>query len=486
MHARPNLLIVDDDVLILECFRYAFAEQSYSVSTATTAKEAIELFRQGSFDVVITDIRLLDSTGLKLLQDLHALDLKIPVILMTGQGTADTAIQAMRKGAFEYLLKPLQLDEVQMVVERALVSSRMSRASATIAVDPLTNDGEQLVGQCPAMQEVYRQIGRVAGQSVTVLILGESGTGKEVVARAIYQYSKRAEQPFLAINCAAIPENLLESELFGHERGSFTGAERKRIGKFEQCDGGTLFLDEIGDMTPLTQTKVLRVLQDQQFERVGGQEKVCTDVRLIAATNRNLNEMMEQQTFRSDLYYRLNIYTIVLPPLRERSGDLPLLIEYFLRRFSKELGKTVQEVSPEAMQRLADYSWPGNLRELQSVLKHAVIEATGPVLFPEFLPKAFPGRADLLSPPSGEKTADAYQLENVLIRLIHQQISLKTETLYDDVIQQIERILLVESLHHVDGNISRAATLLGISRSTLRVKLAALGILLDRSVRMKD
>jgi len=321
---------------------------------------------------------------------------------------------------------------------------------------------------------------------VTVLILGESGTGKEVVARAIYQYSKRAEQPFLAINCAAIPENLLESELFGHERGSFTGAERKRIGKFEQCDGGTLFLDEIGDMTPLTQTKVLRVLQDQQFERVGGQEKVCTDVRLIAATNRNLNEMMEQQTFRSDLYYRLNIYTIVLPPLRERSGDLPLLIEYFLRRFSKELGKTVQEVSPEAMQRLADYSWPGNLRELQSVLKHAVIEATGPVLFPEFLPKAFPGRADLLSPPSGEKTADADQLENVLIRLIHQQISLKTETLYDDVIQQIERILLVESLHHVDGNISRAATLLGISRSTLRVKLAALGILLDRSVRMKE
>jgi two-component system nitrogen regulation response regulator GlnG len=379
-----------------------------------------------------------------------------------------------------------------MVVERALVSSRMSRRSATIAANPLTNDGDQLVGQCPAMQEVYRQIGRVAGQSVTVLILGESGTGKEVVARAIYQYSKRAEQPFLAINCAAIPENLLESELFGHERGSFTGAERKRIGKFEQCHGGTLFLDEIGDMTPLTQTKVLRVLQDQQFERVGGHEKVCTDVRLIAATNRNLAEMMEHQTFRSDLYYRLNVYTIHLPPLRERNGDLPLLIEYFLRRFSKELGKTVQEVSADTLQRLADYSWPGNLRELQSVLKHAVIEATGPVLLSEFLPKTFPGRSDSLLPRPAANTTDAVnttdidQLENRLLRFIHQQISLKTETLYDDVIQQIERILLVESLHHVDGNISRAATLLGISRSTLRVKLAALGILLDRSVRMNE
>jgi two-component system nitrogen regulation response regulator GlnG len=486
MQSLPNLLIVDDDILILECFRYAFAEQAFSLSTATTAKEAIERFRQGSFDVVITDIRLPDSTGLKLLQDLHALDPKIPVILMTGQGTADTAIEAMRKGAFEYLLKPLQVDEVQMVVERALVSSRMSKTSATIAADPLTNDGDQLVGQCPAMQEVYRQIGRVAGQSVTVLILGESGTGKEVVARAIYQYSKRAEQPFLAINCAAIPENLLESELFGHERGSFTGAERKRIGKFEQCHGGTLFLDEIGDMTPLTQTKVLRVLQDQQFERVGGQEKVCTDVRLIAATNRNLAEMMEHQTFRSDLYYRLNVYTIHLPPLRERNGDLPLLIEYFLRRFSKELGKTVQEVSADAMQRLAEYSWPGNLRELQSVLKHAVIEATGPVLLSEFLPKTFPGRSDSLLPRPAANTTDMDQLENSLLRFIHQQISQKTETLYDDVIQQIERILLVESLHHVDGNISRAATLLGISRSTLRVKLAALGILLDRSVRMNE
>ena len=486
MLTLPNLLIVDDDILILECFRYAFAEQSFSLTTATTAKEAIELFRKGSFDAVITDIRLPDSTGLKLLQDLHAVDPKIPIILMTGQGTAGTAIEAMRKGAFEYLLKPLQVDEVQLVVERALVSSRMSRASATLAVNPLTNDGEQLVGQCPAMQEVYRQIGRVAGQSVTVLILGESGTGKEVVARAIYEYSKRAEQPFLAINCAAIPENLLESELFGHERGAFTGAERKRIGKFEQCDGGTLFLDEIGDMTPLTQTKVLRVLQDQQFERVGGQEKVCTDVRLIAATNRNLTEMMEHQTFRRDLYYRLNVYTIDLPPLRERNGDLPLLIDYFLKRFSKEMGKTVQEVSPDAMRRLAEYPWPGNLRELQSVLKHAVIEATGPVLFPEFLPKTFPGRADPLSPLPVGNAADSDHLENGLIQLIRQQIRLKTETLYDDVIQQIERILLVESLNHADGNISRAATLLGISRSTLRVKLAALGILLDRSVRMKE
>ena len=384
----PKLLVVDDDTLILDCFRYAFPPELLSLETATTAAEALSLFRQQSFDAVITDVRLPDSSGLQLLQDLQTLDGKVPVILMTGHGTANTAIEAMRRGAFEYLLKPLDLDALQSVVDRALETSRMTRTLVKIARDTEPDQGvdDLLVGQCPAMQEVYRQIGRVAGQDVTVLILGESGTGKEVVARAIYQYSKRADKTFLAINCAAIPENLLESELFGHEKGSFTGAERKRIGKFEQCDGGTLFLDEIGDMTPLTQTKVLRVLQDQQFERVGGQEMVRTNVRLIAATNRHLTEMMEHGTFRSDLYYRLNVYTIHLPPLREREGDLPLLVNHFLKRFSRELGKDVRSLSPEAMDLLTDYPWPGNLRELQSVLKHAVVEATGPVILSEFLP----------------------------------------------------------------------------------------------------
>ena len=480
----PKLLVVDDDTLILDCFRYTFPADQIEVETAKTAGEAVSLFRNRSFDVVVTDVRLPDCSGLKLLQDLQELDRKVPVILMTGHGTANTAIEALRKGAFEYLLKPLDLDALQSVIDRALESSRMVRTPAKIAVDTESDEGDLLVGQCPAMQEVYRQIGRVAGQDVTVLILGESGTGKEVVARAIYQYSKRLDRPFLAINCAAIPENLLESELFGHEKGSFTGAERKRIGKFEQCDGGTLFLDEIGDMTPLTQTKVLRVLQDQQFERVGGNEMVRTNVRLIAATNRNLTEMMEQETFRSDLYYRLNVYTIRLPPLRERNGDLPLLISHFLKRFSLESGKNVREVSPEAMKLLSNYTWPGNLRELQSVLKHAVVEANGPVVVPEFLPETV-READNPSGPTVGSENDLLT-DDGIIRFIHKRIKEGTETLYDDVIQRVERILLMELLQEFEGNISRASALLGISRSTLRTKLAALGINLDRSVRMNE
>ena len=484
----PNLLVVDDDKLILECFKYAF-EAEVTLFTATTASEARQLFSQNTLDAVVTDIRLPDSSGLDLLKKLRAMDSRVPVILMTGHGSANTAIEAMRQGAFEYLLKPLELDNLQAVIERAFETSRMSRTPAKIAdeTEDEATSGDLLVGRCPAMQEVYRQIGRVAGQDVTVLILGESGTGKEVVARAIYQYSKRADRQFLAINCAAIPENLLESELFGHEKGSFSGAERRRIGKFEQCEGGTLFLDEIGDMTPLTQTKVLRVLQDQQFERVGGNELVRTNVRLIAATNRNLTEMMEKGTFRGDLYYRLNVYTIHLPPLREREGDLPLLIDHFRRRFNHELDKNIVQISPEARGLLLNYTWPGNLRELQSVLKHAVVEATGPVLLPEFLPENVrgailnkPGAAAASTPAAGAGSP------NELIDYIHKRLAAGTETLYDEVIQNVERTLLTEVLHSVEGNISRAATILGISRSTLRIKLAALGINLDRTVRIEE
>ncbi len=479
----PRLLVVDDDRLILDCFRYAFPPEQIGIETATSVAEALALFRQQPFDVVVADIRLPDASGLQLLQDLQVIDCRVPVILMTGHGTANTAIEAMRSGAFEYLLKPLDVDVLDGVIDRALEASRMSRTPAKISSDDETDStaGDLLVGQCPAMQEVYRQIGRVAGQDVTVLILGESGTGKEVVARAIYQYSKRADKPFLAINCAAIPENLLESELFGHEKGSFTGAERKRIGKFEQCDGGTFFLDEIGDMTPLTQTKVLRVLQDQQFERVGGNEMVQTNVRLIAATNRNLLEMMGLGTFRSDLYYRLNVYTIQLPPLRDRMGDLPLLVHHFLSRFSRELDKPVLQISAEAMELLLRYQWPGNIRELQSVLQHAAVEASGQVILPEFLPENVRGATS-----AGPQTPNEVQNDDELIRFIHQRIRAGTESLYDEVIQRVERTLLTELLHQVSGNISRAATILGISRSTLRVKLSALGINLDRSVRMTE
>lgn len=485
---KPALLVVDDDELILNCFRYAFPPDEFDLQTARTAGEALAQFQQKPCDVVISDVRLPDASGLEVLSKLHALDARVPVILMTGHGTSNIAIEAMRQGAFEYLLKPLDLDALQSVIDRALDAARLTRTPVKLGGDRAASpdDHDLLVGQCPAMHDVYRQIGRVAGQDVTVLILGESGTGKEVVARAIYQYSKRADRPFVAINCGAIPETLLESELFGHERGAFTGADRKRIGKFEQCNGGTLFLDEIGDMTPLTQTKVLRVLQEQEFERVGGNETIRTNVRLIAATNRNLSEMIERGTFRRDLYYRLNVYSIRLPPLRERTGDIPLLVDYFLRRFSRELGKDVQQIAPEAIDLLREYSWPGNIRELQSALKHAVVEATGPVILPDFLPENV--RRKPLAPPAARRVPvpDAETLDAELIRLIHQRIREGTENLYEEMAQRMERTLFTELLQQVDGNISRASAILGISRSTLRTKLAALGIHLDRSVRMTE
>ena len=387
----PRILVVDDESLILNSFRFAFPAPQYEVVTASCGRQAIDLFQQVSPDVVICDIKLPDMTGIDLFHKLHSDDPKVTVILMTGHGTAATAIDAMRAGAFEYVLKPLDPDTLIPLVESAAETSRLMRVPAQLPSDQMSyataeNTADVLIGACPAMQEVYRAIGRVAPQNVTVLIRGESGTGKEVVARAIYNYSLRSDKSFLAINCAAIPEQLLESELFGHERGAFTGADRKRIGKFEQCSGGTLFLDEIGDMTPLMQTKVLRVLQDQQFERVGGNETIRTDVRLIAATNRDLEPMIANRDFRSDLFYRLNVYSINLPPLRERGDDIRLLAEQFCRTFSKELGKPITHMSPETSRVLAQYRWPGNVRELQSVIKHAILEATGPVLVPAFLP----------------------------------------------------------------------------------------------------
>src|SRR5207237_4046840 len=265
------------------------------------------------------------------------------------------------------------------------VARRMRQPAVVAEAAPDPDVEGAIVGTCPAMREVYKAIGRVAAQDVPVLITGESGTGKELVAHAVYQHGPRAKAPFLALNCAAIPENLLESELFGHEKGAFTGADRRRIGKFEQCNGGTLFLDEIGDMPSATQAKMLRVLQEQAFERVGGNETIRTDVRLIAATHRDLKAWSEEGKFRPDLYYRLGVFTIHLPPLRERGNDLPLLVRHYLRRFSRELGRDVQEIAPEALERLRNYAWPGNIRELQSVLKQALLRATGPLLLPAFL-----------------------------------------------------------------------------------------------------
>jgi DNA-binding NtrC family response regulator len=388
----------------------------------------------------------------------------------------------MRQGAYDYLLKPVDLQKLDRVIGEALKVARLMREPAVIVgTRPDDNQpGEGIVGSSRAMQEVYKAIGRVADQTVPVLITGESGTGKELVARAIYQHGSRAKAPFLALNCAAIPETLLESELFGHEKGAFTGAERRRIGRFEQANGGTLFLDEIGDMPLSAQAKLLRVLQEQAFERLGGGETIRTDVRLIAATHRDLNAWSAEGKFRLDLYYRLGVFAIHLPPLRERGDDLALLVQFYLRRGSRDLGREVREVAPEALERLRGYSWPGNVRELQSVLKQALLRTHGPVLLPDFLPElpettGTPGAP--VSPSGGGFDPEAF---------IRQRLGPDSRDLYAEFHQDLDRLLLPRVLEYTGGNQHRAALLLGIARQTLRAKLRDLGLHMARSVEANE
>jgi DNA-binding NtrC family response regulator len=397
--------------------------------------------------------------------------------MVTVARSSDSAIEAMRHGAYDYLLKPIDLQKLDRVITEALKVSRLMREPATIvpagAETPPDEElpGEAIIGCCPGMQEAYKAIGRVADQTFPVLITGESGTGKELVARAIYQHGPRAKAPFLALNCAAIPENLLESELFGHEKGAFTGADRRRIGKFEQVSGSTLFLDEIGDMPLALQAKILRLLQEQAFERVGGNETIRTDVRLIAATHRDLKAWSAEGKFRPDLFYRLGVFTIHLPPLRERGDDLPVLAQHYVRRFSRELGREVRQVAPEAMTRLRGYSWPGNIRELQSVLKQALLQASGTTLLPAFLPEPLGGAAEVA--PPGPAAAEP-GVETFVIR---QRVGSDVRDLYAETHRQVDRLLLPRVLEHTRGNVQQAALLLGIARQTLRLKLRDLGLL---------
>jgi DNA-binding NtrC family response regulator len=458
-----RLLLVDDNPdLILAQMHHVLGASEHRIDVARTGEEGIHSITERAPDVVLLDLRLPDLSGLDVFERIRQIDARIPVVFITAAPAAHHAIEAMREGAYDYLIKPLDTQHLRRVLGQALELSRLSREPAVVAESPPEEDrGDAIIGCCPSMLEVFKAIGRVAAQDVTVLITGESGTGKELVARAIYQHGPRAKGPFLAINCAAIPENLLESEFFGHEKGSFTGAERRRIGKFEQCSGGTLFLDEVGDMPLATQGKVLRLLQDQAFERVGGNETIRTDVRLIAATNRDLEAWSAEKKYRPDLYYRLSVFTIHLPPLRERGADLPMLIHHYVRRFSRELGREVHEVTPEAMEWLCSYSWPGNIRELQSVLKQGLLRASGTVLLPGFLPEL---------PPSPRRQFSGLEA------FIDQLWGPGTDDLYAQAHRELDRILLARVLEHAHGSQHQAARMLGIARKTLRVKLRQLGL----------
>ncbi|MGE3317649.1 MAG: sigma-54-dependent transcriptional regulator, partial [Planctomycetaceae bacterium] len=466
-----SVLVIDDDRSIQHLVRKALEREDVEVHVAGTATEGMKLLSERKPDVVLLDIMLPNTSGLDMFEQIQKADPKLPLIFITSMESSETAIRAMTMGAYDYLLKPLSVSQIQELVHQAIKIRRLMNVpvevpDTTTAVGSVNGNGARgdiLVGRSAAMQEVYKAIGRVAPQDVTVLIRGESGTGKELVARAVYQHSARANGPFLAVNCAAIPDALLESELFGHEKGAFTGADQQRIGKFEQCQGGTLFLDEIGDMSPLVQSKVLRVLQSQEFERVGGNKTIRTDVRVIAATNRDLEKMVEEGEFRNDLYYRLSGFTIQLSPLRERREDMVPLLENYLAIYSKQFEKEIHGISPEALEVLMSYGWPGNVRELQNVVKQTLLRSAGPVVVPEFLPEKVRW-PDAESGDSHERHAAA---ETDLRAFIDERLKTDSGDLYAETLAFMERYLVTRILSEHDGNQSKAAKILGITRGSL-------------------
>jgi two-component system, NtrC family, response regulator AtoC len=463
-----RVLIVDDDLSLNHFLAKALSQKGYQITSCHSATEALATLRQGNTDLVLLDNKLPDRNGLELLTEIKRETPKISVIVMTAFGTTGTAIEAMRLGAFDYILKPFELDEITGLVAKGLEAHMlMNRAVAIPALAEYREDSDQIIGKSRVMQEVYKLIGQVAESDVTVLIRGESGTGKELVARAIYQHSRRKERPFLAINCAAIPETLLESELFGHEKGAFTGASKRRLGKFEQCDKGTILLDEIGDMSLSTQAKILRVLQEGEFERIGGNETIQVDVRVLTSTNRKLEVLIKQGKFREDLYYRLKIMSITLPPLRERKEDIKELTEYFFHLYNRQVGTKVSHTDPSVFDKLTAYDWPGNVRELANTMNRSVILCKGNVMTSE----------DVAFDVEGESASFASEedLDNVIAKMLDPLLTsilrFWGRGLHSNLMEKIERFLIQKALSETKGNQVQAAKLLGISRNTLRGRI---------------
>jgi DNA-binding NtrC family response regulator len=476
----PSLLVVDDDRTVLALFKRVFKDGDIALHTADNATEGMKLLRELKPDALVLDILLPEGPSIPQAKEARLFDVRLPVIFITASNDSDMAIEAMKLGAYDYLLKPLDVVQVESLIDRALETRRLMASPVHLEQSDVSDDGDLLVGRSPKMLEVYKQIGRVAAQDVTVLITGESGTGKELIARAIYQHSHRVDECFMAVNCAALTDTLLESELFGHEKGAFTGADRRRIGRFEQCNNGTIFLDEVGDMSPATQSKVLRLLQEQSFERVGGHETISVDVRLISATNRNLEQMIADNEFRLDLFHRLNGFEIKLPPLREREADLELLIDHFLKRFNQQLNKNITSISPEALALLKSYGWPGNIRELQTAMRRAMLMATGPTIVPESLPKEI---VDGTPSASGAKFNGSNGDASVdLCQFVDGLTGQGSENLYQETLQMMERYLIARVLRETHGNQSQAARRLGITRGSLRNKMRDLGIQIEQVV----
>lgn len=450
----PAILIIEDEAKMQRLLELSLVAEGYTTRAASDAEAGLRLLRQEKFDLVITDLKLPGMDGLEFLQAVKRADAHIPVLLMTAFGTVETAVQSMKAGASDYILKPFLLEEMKLIVQKELNVRQLQEENRSLR-EALGKRYEfkSIIARSPKMQEALAVVDRVAPTNSTVLLGGESGVGKDMVARAIHQHSRRSSGPFIKINCAAIPENLLESELFGYEKGAFTGAVAAKPGKFELADKGTIFLDEIGDVPPSIQVKLLRVLQEREFERLGGTKTLKVDVRLVAATNRDLRAALEQGAFREDLYYRLNVVPINIPPLREHKEDIPDLVRLFVERFAREAGKTVTGVTPAAMKLLMEFHWPGNVRELENIIERAVALSEGTQI------DALDIRLDLSPATAHRQGADASAFLPPGATL-----------------EQFENEMIREALRRADGNKSQAARLLGISRNALRYRLSTMGV----------
>ena len=471
-----TILIIDDDDQLRKSFQKLLSEEGYTAEGAASGEAGLEIIKEGIPDLVIVDIRLPGMNGLETFQAVHRVEPKLPVIIMTAYGTTETAIEATKMGAFDYILKPFEIPNMLVVIKQALEAGRFMRTPVQMDGSPDEATREAIVGHSKPMQDVYKAIGRVATTDATVLIRGESGTGKELVARAIYQHSTRAEKPFLVINCVAIPENLLESELFGYEKGAFTGAAHRRMGKIEQAHGGTVFLDEIGDMPFSIQSKILRLLQEKSIERLGGRQPIPVDVRIIAATNRDLEAALAEGRFREDLYYRLKVVTISLPPLRERQDDIPLLTDFFLSRYALELDMDNPGITRDAVATFNSNQWPGNVRELANTIQKALIFSRGAPI----------QAGDVVQALGGEKVtreSDSQTAEDIIRRWMRTSMTTQEgEATFEKIMDRFAGILIGEALNLTGGNRSQAAKLLGLSRPTLHSKIEKYGLKLKTSV----
>jgi len=459
--------------------KHVLQVEGYSVETAFNTDDGFARARDNTFDVIVTDLQLPgansigDRAGLDLINRVRTVKPQQPIILMTAHHTTETAIEATKLGAYDYLLKPFDPAELLDMIDKAVASSRLT--SELVELGDTAAPTDAIVGNSRAMQSVYKEIGRLAAKPVTVLIRGETGTGKELVARAVYQYSDRAKNPFIIVNCVAIPETLLESELFGHEQGAYTGASVRRIGRFEQAHDGTIFLDEIGDMTMSTQGKLLRVLQEKTIQRLGAKETIAVNVRVLAATHRDLEAAIRDGQFREDLYYRLNVAVITVPPLRDRREDVPALVRYFLHRYGEELGAPNAAMSNEAIQFLQQQPWAGNVRELENVIRKALLQARGFTIGPDEV------RAALLHTKLPHPAIDQ-PLASYIADLLARAARGELENVGDAVTEATERELYAQAIQLAQGNQAKAAKWLGVSRPTIREKLTTYGLHAKREV----